>query len=203
MDKNAINSNHETSHIAHGAKFQDFGNGMQNRMLVLRKSGGSVSKFFLCSTHSCPFFRWHSLSARHQRSPFAPVHSSLDSTGWALLKRRSSATLIANLIMRFYAPVSGSIFLNDQDIKKLSVSEYRAKMAFVTQEPYLFSDTIRANIWRDHANPSESEIARVLEAANCQAVIKKQPQGLDTILSAPNQFLSGWYSVFLAPNPKR
>jgi len=102
----------------------------------------------------------------------------------------SGKTSIANLIMRYYDPVSGGILLNNQDIKNLNISEYRAKMAFVTQEPYLFSDTIRANIWRDQASPSEADIARVLSAANCQAVIKKQSRGLDTILSRGGATLS-------------
>ncbi len=87
-------------------------------------------------------------------------------------------------------PVSGTIFLNDQDIKNLNVSEYRAKMAFVSQEPYLFSDTIRANIWRDQAHPGDAEIARVLSAANCQGVIAKQTKGLDTVLSRGGASLS-------------
>ena len=102
----------------------------------------------------------------------------------------SGKTSIANLIMRFYDPVSGGIFFNDQDIINLDVAAYRAKMAFVTQEPYLFSDTIRANIWRDQTNPSDAEIARVLSAANCQRVIKKQTHGLDTILSRGGASLS-------------
>ncbi len=102
----------------------------------------------------------------------------------------SGKTTIANLIMRFYDPVSGAIFLDNQDIKSLSVSAYRAKMAFVTQEPYLFSDTIRDNIWRDLRNPSGAEIARVLSAANCGEIIEKQPKGLDTILSRGGASLS-------------
>ncbi len=102
----------------------------------------------------------------------------------------SGKTSIANLIMRFYSPVSGGIFLNNQDIKNLSVADYRAKMAFVSQEPYLFSDTIRANIWRDQANPSEADVARIIAAANCQGVVAKQVHGLDTILSRGGASLS-------------
>ena len=102
----------------------------------------------------------------------------------------SGKTSIANLIMRFYDPVSGVISLNGQDIKNLNVADYRAKMAFVTQEPYLFSDTIRANIWRDQVQPSAAEITRVLSAANCQGVVAKQTHGLDTVLSRGGASLS-------------
>jgi len=102
----------------------------------------------------------------------------------------SGKTSIANLIMRFYDPVSGSILLNDQDIKSIDVSEYRAKMAFVAQEPYLFSDSIRANIWRDQAHVGDAEIAQVLSTANCREIIQKHPHGLDTILTRGGASLS-------------
>jgi len=92
--------------------------------------------------------------------------------------------------MRFYDPVSGRIRLNGKDIKGIPVSQYRANMALVTQEPFLFSDTIHANIWRDQQHVSEEDIARILSAANCRALIEGQPLGLRTILTRGGASLS-------------
>ena len=88
----------------------------------------------------------------------------------------SGKTSIANLIMKFYDPVSGNILLNGQNIKKIPATRYRSKIALVTQDPFLFTDTVFANIWRDRQDISEKEIARVLAAANCKELIEKQPQ---------------------------
>jgi len=63
-------------------------------------------------------------------------------------------------------------------------------MAFVAQEPYLFSDSIRANIWRDQAHVGDAEIAQVLSTANCREIIQKHPHGLDTILTRGGASLS-------------
>jgi ATP-binding cassette, subfamily B, multidrug efflux pump len=102
----------------------------------------------------------------------------------------SGKTSIANLIMRFYDPVSGRIRLNGKDIKSIPVSQYRANMALVTQEPFLFSDTIYANIWRDQHHVPQEDIARILSAANCKTMIERQPLGLRTILTRGGASLS-------------
>ncbi len=102
----------------------------------------------------------------------------------------SGKTSIANLIMKFYDPISGNILLNGQNIKNIPVSRYRSKIALVTQDPFLFTDTIFANIWRDQQDVSEKEIMRVLTAANCKELIEKQPQGIQTVLTRGGTALS-------------
>lgn len=102
----------------------------------------------------------------------------------------SGKTSLANLIMRFYDPVSGDILLNGQNIKNIPSSRYRSKIALVTQDPFLFTDTIRANIWRDRQNISEGEIDRVLTAANCSELIAEQPEGIQTVLTRGGASLS-------------
>jgi len=102
----------------------------------------------------------------------------------------SGKTSIANLIMKFYDPVSGNILLNGQNIKKIPASRYRSKIALVTQDPFLFTDTIFANIWRDRQDVSDKEISRVLAAANCRELIEEQPNGIHTVLTSGGTSLS-------------
>ena len=102
----------------------------------------------------------------------------------------SGKTSLANLIMKFYDPVTGNILLNGQNIKRIPASRYRSKIALVTQDPFLFTDTIRANIWRDRQDVSEKEITRVLTAANCRELIAKQPMGIETVLTRGGGSLS-------------
>ena len=102
----------------------------------------------------------------------------------------SGKTSIVNLIMKFYDPVSGNILLNGQNIKRIPASCYRSKIALVTQDPFLFSDTIKANIWRDRQTVSEKEITQVLSAANCRKLVEGQPQGIQTVLTRGGSFLS-------------
>ncbi len=99
-------------------------------------------------------------------------------------------TSIANLIMKFYDPSSGRILLNGQNIKNIPALRYRSKIALVTQDPFLFTDTIFANIWRDRQDVSEKEITHVLTAANCSQLIAEQSQGIQTVLTRGGASLS-------------
>jgi ATP-binding cassette subfamily B multidrug efflux pump len=92
-------------------------------------------------------------------------------------------TSLINLIPRFYDPVSGRVLINGTDIREFEASVFRAKMALVMQEPFLFSGSIRDNIFENTHRFSQKEIQKIIEAANCQDLIQRLPHGLDTILS--------------------
>jgi ATP-binding cassette subfamily B multidrug efflux pump len=92
-------------------------------------------------------------------------------------------TSIINLIIRFYDPTSGKILLNGVDIKKTHTEELRAKMALVTQDPFLFSDTIRENIELGAGNLSESVFQQILRNSNCKILTDRLPEGVHTVLS--------------------
>ena len=92
-------------------------------------------------------------------------------------------TSLINLIPRFYDPTSGRVLINGHALKNFDASLFRSKMALVMQEPFLFSGTIRENIFDGTQALSEQDIKTILEAANCKKLIDRLPDGLDTMLS--------------------
>ena len=99
-------------------------------------------------------------------------------------------TSLVNLIPRFYDPTSGCILINNVDIRELDTAEFRRKMALVMQEPFLFSGTIRENIFNDGQRLTEQQMQDIIEAANCSRLIKRLPDGLDALLSGGGTSLS-------------
>jgi subfamily B ATP-binding cassette protein MsbA len=98
---------------------------------------------------------------------------------------------ILNLIPRFYDPDGGRITINDLDIRDLSLADLRARIALVTQEPFLFDDTIRANIAYARPEASQFRIEQAAEAAAAHEFIMALPQGYDTLVGELGSRLSG------------
>ena len=99
-------------------------------------------------------------------------------------------TSLVNLIPRFYDPTAGRILINNVDIREFDAAEFRHKMALVMQEPFLFSGTIRENIFDNGRRMTEQKMQRIIEAANCSNLIERLPDGLDTVLSGGGTSLS-------------
>ena len=99
-------------------------------------------------------------------------------------------TSLVNLLPRFYDPTSGRILINDIDIRKLDSTVLRDKMALVMQEPFLFSGTIRANIFDNAHRFTEPEVQEIIEAANCHTLIQRLPDGLETLLTVGGTSIS-------------
>ncbi len=92
-------------------------------------------------------------------------------------------TSLINLLPRFYDPSSGRVLINNQDISKLDPAWFRSKTALVMQDPFLFSGTIRENIFQGDQVAGEDQQRIIIEASNCHSLIDRLPQGLDTILT--------------------
>jgi ATP-binding cassette subfamily B protein len=99
-------------------------------------------------------------------------------------------TSLINLIMRFYDPTGGRVLINGRNIKYYSPSAFRAKMALVMQEPFLFSESVRNNIFRGIGDVSDQEMAAILVASNCKRLTDRLPQGPDTVLSEGGSSIS-------------
>ena len=102
----------------------------------------------------------------------------------------SGKTSIINLIMRFYDPSSGRVLLNGTDIKKIYTPYFRAKMALVTQDPFLFSATIKENITLGRNDILEETVQKIIEDSNCKGLIDRLPEGLDTVLTEGGESIS-------------
>ncbi len=92
-------------------------------------------------------------------------------------------TSLISLIPRFYDPASGRVLINGRDIRDLNVSSFRSKIALVMQDPFLFSGTIRQNIFQGNPDPTVAQEQFILDASNCRSLIDRLPQGLDTVLT--------------------
>lgn len=98
---------------------------------------------------------------------------------------------IASLIPRFYEPTEGSILLDGQDIAQVKLDDLRAQIGLVTQETYLFHDTIEENLRYAKPDASPEELNQALVAANIADLIKSLPEGLATTVGERGHKLSG------------
>jgi len=99
-------------------------------------------------------------------------------------------TSLVNLMPRFYDPTSGRILINDIDIRTLDSAVFRDKMALVMQEPFLFSGTIRQNIFEKAGHTTEESVQEIIDAANCRTLIQRLPDGLETVLTGGGKSIS-------------
>ncbi|KAK2740645.1 ATP-binding cassette permease mdl1 [Myotisia sp. PD_48] len=97
---------------------------------------------------------------------------------------------IASLLLRFYSPTKGHIYINGQDITKMNAKSLRRKIGIVAQEPVLFSGTISENIGYGKPDATKSEVIAAARKANC-TFIGDFPEGLDTHVGPKGAQLSG------------
>ena len=102
----------------------------------------------------------------------------------------SGKSTILNLIPRFYDVGAGSITLDGEDIRAFTLASLRAQVALVTQEPFLFDDTVRANIAYARPDAPQADIEAAAEAAAAD-FIEALPQGYDTLVGEAGARLSG------------
>ena len=98
---------------------------------------------------------------------------------------------IANLIPRFYDVTKGAIFVDDIDIRDVTVESLRKQIAIVPQETILFSTSIRENIAYGRMNATDDEIFEAARAANAHDFISRLPDGYDTMVGERGARLSG------------
>ena len=100
-------------------------------------------------------------------------------------------TTLISLLPRFYDAKSGRVLLDGTDTRQLSLKALRRQIAFVQQEPLLFSASIADNIRYGRLDATQEEIVAAAQAANAHDFISRLPQGYDTMLGERGAMLSG------------
>jgi ATP-binding cassette, subfamily B, bacterial MsbA len=103
----------------------------------------------------------------------------------------SGKSTILNLIPRFYDPTAGRVQVDGHDLREVTLTSLRAQIALVTQEPFLFDDTIRANIAYAHPQASQAEIEQAAREAAAHDFILDLPNGYETSVGEAGARLSG------------
>lgn len=104
----------------------------------------------------------------------------------------SGKTTLINLLERFYDTDTGTIFLDGKDIRSLSLKELRSNISIVSQDVFLFSDTITENIILGKKNEITSNLLHTsAEQAQAAGFIERMEQGYETIIGERGVGLSG------------
>jgi ATP-binding cassette subfamily B protein len=103
----------------------------------------------------------------------------------------SGKSTIFNLLERFYQPDSGLIEIDGQDISAHTTPSLRDQISLVSQDTFLFSDTLRNNIRLARQDATDAEIEDAARAAYAHDFIMQQPQGYDTQVGENGGNLSG------------
>jgi subfamily B ATP-binding cassette protein MsbA len=98
---------------------------------------------------------------------------------------------ILNLIPRFYDVTGGRILIGDHDVRTLTLASLRDQIGLVTQEPFLFDETIRANIAYARPEATDAEVEAAAREAAAHDFISELPKGYDSMAGEAGTRLSG------------
>ncbi|MBD1855266.1 MULTISPECIES: ABC transporter ATP-binding protein [Leptolyngbya] len=98
---------------------------------------------------------------------------------------------LADLLPRFYDPTAGRILLDDRDLKDFELCTLRQSMGIVSQDTFLFNDSVRNNLAYARRDASDKQIIAAAKRANAYEFIVKLPQGFDTLIGDRGVMLSG------------
>ncbi|MCX7302958.1 MAG: ABC transporter ATP-binding protein, partial [Hyphomicrobiales bacterium] len=98
---------------------------------------------------------------------------------------------VLNLIMRLYDPDKGRVLFDGEDIKHATLHSLREKIAYVSQDTFLFDGSVMHNIRMGRLSATDEEVIAAAKAANAHAFIKALPEGYETSVGENGVLLSG------------
>jgi ATP-binding cassette subfamily B protein len=100
-------------------------------------------------------------------------------------------TTLASLLLRFWDPATGHILIDGVDLRDFELDHLRRRISLVSQDTYLFNDTLRANVALARPDADEAAIRRALDQAALADFVISLPEGLDTMVGERGVQLSG------------
>ena len=100
-------------------------------------------------------------------------------------------TTAASLIPRFWDADCGSVSVGGVDVREMDTEELMGQVAFVFQDTRLFKESILENIRAARPEASREEVLSAAHAAQCDDILEKLPDGLDTVVGTKGVYLSG------------
>jgi len=100
-------------------------------------------------------------------------------------------TTLLGLVARFYDPTSGAVRFDGKDLRSFRLTDVYDHLAIVTQEPFLFTASVRDNIRRGRPSASNSEVERAAAVAEVHDEILDLPEGYDTVVGIGGRGISG------------
>src|SRR3712207_1753351 len=98
---------------------------------------------------------------------------------------------ITHLVARLYDVTGGAVRVGGLDVRDLTLDSLEAAVGYVTQDAYMFHDTIRANLLYARPGADDRQLWEALEAAQVRRLVESLPDGLDTVVGDRGYRLSG------------
>jgi ATP-binding cassette subfamily B protein len=103
----------------------------------------------------------------------------------------SGKTTLASLVPRFYDVSAGRVAIDGADVRDVRLSSLRSQIGVISQDPFLFSTTVRENIAFGRGDATDEEVEEAARLAQAHEFIEKLPNGYDTVIGERGITLSG------------
>jgi ABC-type multidrug transport system fused ATPase/permease subunit len=103
----------------------------------------------------------------------------------------SGKTTLTALVPRFYDPTEGRVWIDGLDVRDVTLSSLRREIAIISQDPFLFSTTVRENIAFGAPDATDEEIEAAARLAQAHDFVAELPEGYDTVIGERGITLSG------------
>lgn len=99
-----------------------------------------------------------------------------------LVKHGAGKTTITKILMRLYPITKGKVTIDGYDINELSIESIRKNITYISQDAYIFKDTVRKNIILEKENITDEQILEIMEQMGALPLLERLDNGLDEIV---------------------